>query len=86
MPSQGPAEDEIPGFLPKGKRILFSKRRREVAVAGTKQPHVHHQLRNEISEKIKSLPPEDFKQFILSLRQLSIDSVQKIADQIPMND
>ena len=52
----------------------------------TEKSDVHHQLRNEISEKIKSLPPEDFKQFILSLRQLSIDSAQKITDQIPMDD
>lgn len=52
----------------------------------TEKSDVRHQLQNEISEKIKNLSPEDYKQFILSLRQLSIDSALKIADQMPMDD
>ncbi len=44
------------------------------------------ELHDEMSAKIKRLPAEDFKEFILSLRQLSIDSAQEIADQIPMDD
>jgi len=44
------------------------------------------ELHDEMSAKIKRLPAEDFKEFILSLRQLSIDSAQEIANQIPMDD
>ncbi len=44
------------------------------------------ELHDKMSAKIKRLPAEDFKEFILSLRQLSIDFAQEIADQIPMDD
>lgn len=39
-----------------------------------------------MSAKIKRLPAEDFKEFILILRQLSINYAQEIANQIPVDD
>ena len=44
------------------------------------------ELHDEMSAKIKRLPAEDFKEFILSLRQLSINYAQEIANQIPVDD
>ena len=44
------------------------------------------ELHDEISAKLKNIPSEKFKEFIISLGKLSIDSAQKIADQIPMDD
>lgn len=44
------------------------------------------ELHDEISAKLKNIPSEKFKEFIISLGKLSIDSAQKIADQLPIDD
>lgn len=42
-------------------------------------------LLDEISATLMHMPSESFKEFILSLGKLSIDSAQQMADQIPMD-